>query len=412
MKPKKCIFFFGITRFDPVVESTSYTLAKELAKNGNTVYYIEYPYTLSDKIKQSNTPEYKLRQKALLESDGIINTEISNLFIIALPTVLSIHFLPEGILYRTLLKYNEKIIATQLLRVAKKVGFEEIIYINSFVFHYPNIADYLKPKLCVYHCVDPVFTPYDAKHGIMSEKILVDKSSLIICTSQQLYREKSLVHPNTHFVPNAANIAHSIKAKDESLPVHESLKNIPPPIIGYFGNIERRIDYELVRDVAEANKNLSFVFAGPMEKHLVPNYFFEISNLHFTGRIPYNQMPNILKGFDVAIIPFKKTNESATVFPLKLFEYLGAGKPVVATDFNLDLKNFTDDLVAYCNDSKKFLIALQEALANHTPELQKKRIELAKQHTWERRASEFEKIIDKQLEKEVSAYEYAENNTQ
>ena len=66
MKYKKCIFFFGITRFDAPVESTSYTLAKELAKNNNLVFYIEYPYTFADKIKQGKTSELSLRKKALL----------------------------------------------------------------------------------------------------------------------------------------------------------------------------------------------------------------------------------------------------------------------------------------------------------------------------------------------------------
>jgi teichuronic acid biosynthesis glycosyltransferase TuaH len=401
MKQKKSIFFFGITRFDAPVESTSYTLAKELAKNGNQVFYIEYPYTLADKIKQSKTSEFRLRKKALVENDGIIESGTPGLYIVALPTVLSIHFLPEGKLYRKLLNYNENIIVKQLKRVIKKFSLKEIIYVNSFVFHYPNLAKHLKPTLSIYHCVDPVFTPYDARHGIVSEKIIVDRSNLIICTSQQLYRDKLLVHPHTYFVPNAADIDHSIKATDPNLDIHESLKDIPKPIVGYFGNIERRIDYEMMRDVAKQNENISFVFAGPMDKQLVPDYFFEIPNIHFTGRVPYNQMPNVLKGFDVATIPFKKTAESTTVFPLKLFEYLGAGKPIVSTDFNPDLKNFTDDLVSYCGNASSFSFAVKEALINDSQELKGKRIALASQHTWDKRASEFENIIEKQLENEL-----------
>lgn len=401
MKHKKCIFFFGITRFDAPVESTSYTLAKELAKNGNLVFYIEYPYTFADKIKQGKSAEFKLRKKALAENGGIIESGTHNLYIAALPTVLSIHFLPEGKIYRRLLNYNESIIARQLQKIIKKFSLKEIVYVNSFIFHYPNLTDRLHPKLSIYHCVDPVFTPYDAKHGIVSEKVIVGKSDLVICTSQQLYREKQLVHPKTYFVPNAADIDHSTKATDPYLDVHESLKAIPRPIVGYFGNIERRIDYDMMRDVAKNNEDISFVFAGPMEKELIPDYFFNIPNIHFTGRIPYNQMPNMLKGFDVAIIPFKKTAESTTVFPLKLFEYLGAGKPIVSTDFNPDLKNFTDDLVSYCSDALTFSNAIAEALKNDCDELKEKRIELASQHTWDKRASEFENIIDKQLQMEL-----------
>jgi teichuronic acid biosynthesis glycosyltransferase TuaH len=404
MSKNKCIFFFGITRFDAPVESTSYTLAKELAKNGNRVYYIEYPFTLSDKIKYGKTPEFKLRQKALSGNfSGIIESGVPNLCIVALPTVLSIHFLPEGKLYRTLLKYNETIIAKQLRRIIENHSLRDIIYINSFVFHYPNLTQYFHPKLSIYHCVDPVFTPYDAKHGIVSEKLIIDQSDLVICTSQQLYREKSRVHAKTYFVPNAANIDHSIQATDPHLSVHEGLSNISKPIVGYFGNIERRIDYELMREVASKNPDISFVFAGPMERELVPDFFLSIPNIHFTGRVAYDQMPSMLKGFDVAIIPFKKTPESTTVFPLKLFEYLGAGKPVVSTDFNLDLKSFTDNLVSYCSNADTFSTSIKQALNNDTPALKQMRIELAGHHTWEKRTEEFEKIIEQQLETEPTS---------
>ena len=409
MSQQKCIFFFGITRFDAPVESTSYTLAKKLAEN-NQVYYIEYPFTFFDKLKYSQSAAFKLRIKSLSNNKGIISSGIPNLYIVALPTVLSIHFLPEGQLYRRLLNYNESIIAKHLKKIVANNSLQDIVYINSWVFHYPNIARYLKPKLSIYHCVDPVFTPYDAKHGLVSENILINQSSLIICTSQQLYREKIRINANTHFIPNAADIVHCVQATNPELPIHPSLNNIPKPIIGYFGNIERRMDYELIREVALKNRNMSFVFAGPIEKHLVPDYLFDITNVYFTGRVPYNEMPNMVKGFDAAIIPFKRTMESSTVFPLKLFEYLGAGKPVIATNFNMDLKTFTDDLVVYCDSAEQFSCAINDALVVDSVQLQNKRIELARQHTWERRAFDFEFLIDKQLAIESKLLDVKEIN--
>src|SRR6185437_15452296 len=126
------------------------------------------------------------------------------------------------------------------------------------------------------------------------------------------------------------------------------------PIVGYFGAIERRLDYDLLNQVTSTNKNISFVFSGPVSREFVPSWFYERSNIHMTGPIPYEEMPQILKGFDVAIIPFKKDEFSATIFPLKLFEYMGAGKPVIATDFNPDLKAFTSSTVAYCEDALSF----------------------------------------------------------
>jgi glycosyltransferase involved in cell wall biosynthesis len=395
---KKCIFILGATRFDGPYESTSYTLAKEFAKNGHTVYYIEYPYTWIDAVRYRSTEPFKKRKPYFRgKNTGILDTGIPNLYIVVVPPLPSIHFLAEGSLYRKLLTLSERTIAKRLQRIIRSKGISEFTFINSFVFHYPNLAHYIKPALSIYHCVDPVITPYDIKHGLVSEKLVIEKSDIVVCTSKKLFDDKQQVHPKTYFIPNAADINHSIKATDSSMQVHHSLLNIPKPIIGYFGNIERRINYGLLEEVAASNRDKSFVFAGPVEKHLVPESFFSIPNVHFTGRVAYNEMPSVIKAFDVALIPFRKTNESQTVFPLKLFEYLGAAKPVVATDFNPDLEQFTEDLVAYCGTAKEFSDAINTALITDNDALRQQRINLAKEHTWDKRSAEFEHLIDQNL---------------
>jgi glycosyltransferase involved in cell wall biosynthesis len=235
--------------------------------------------------------------------------------------------------------------------------------------------------------------PYDKKHGTVSEIQLIQNSDMVICTSKQLQLEKKKLHPKTYFISNAADIKHSILATDANLAVHETMVKFKKPIIGFFGSIEKRIDYEMMKEVAEKNKDKTFVFAGPVSKEWVPDYFFSIPNVHFIGRIPYAEMPSVLKSFDAAIIPFRKYEDSATVFPMKLFEYLGAGKPVIATDFNPDLENFTNKLVAYCSNAADFSTALNEALQNDNDLVREERIKLAEQHTWESRAAAFEELI-------------------
>jgi glycosyltransferase involved in cell wall biosynthesis len=392
----KTIFLFGYGRYDHLYESVSFILAKEFAKNNHTVYYIDYPFTTRDAIRLKNTESYKVRKDAFEgKNDGILSTSIPNLNILIVPPLYSLHFLPEGKIYRTLLRLNDKKIAERINNIIAKENIKDYIFINSWVFHYPNVTQYLhiRPSLKIYHCIDPVIMPYDAKHGVISEDILVKDSDLVVCTSQKLCDEKKKVHPKTFFVSNAADIKHSILATDKNLPEYEGLAQFKKPIIGYFGNIEKRIDYAMLRDVALMNKDKSFVFAGPVEKEYVPGYIDSIDNIHFIGRIPYAQLPNVLKTFDVAIIPFRRYEDSATVFPMKLFEYLGSGKPVVATDFNLDLKNFTGELVPYCSTAEEFSASINNALHHDTGELRQARIDLAGQHTWESRAAAFEEIM-------------------
>jgi teichuronic acid biosynthesis glycosyltransferase TuaH len=139
---------------------------------------------------------------------------------------------------------------------------------------------------------------------------------------------------------------------------------------------------------------MSFVFAGPVQESYVPEEFYTLQNVHFIGRIPYEDMPAVIKGFDVAIIPFKKDEVSNTIFPLKLFEYLGAGKPVVATDFNLDLKEFTMDEVQYCSSADDFSAAIGWSMDNDTEESRQRRIAIAAENSWDKRLSQFKLLIE------------------
>jgi teichuronic acid biosynthesis glycosyltransferase TuaH len=394
MKAKsKCIFLFGYGRFDQQSETVSFILAKEFANN-NTVYYIDYPFTTKDVFRSQQSQPHKVRKKAFKGvNNGIIETNMPNLKILIIPPLWSIHFLPEGKLYRKLLNRNERIIGRAINKVIKAEAIKDFIFFNSWVFHYPNVAKYIHPSLRIYQCIDPIIMDYDVKHGVVSEKQLRENSDMVICTSKQLYEEQKKFHPKTYFVSNAADIKHSALATDKTLKLHNLLVPFKKPIIGYFGNIEKRIDYEMMKEVSEKNSDKSFVFVGPVDKQWVPDFFFTIPNVHFIGRIPYEEMPSVLKGFDVAIIPFRKYEHSATVFPMKLFEYLGSGKPVVSTDFNPDLKDFTNDLVFYCPTAVEFSAAINDAINQDNESLQQERIKLASKHTWESRAAEIEELM-------------------
>src|SRR5215208_3203978 len=97
----KCLFILGYGKFDQQFESVSFILAREFAKNNNTVYYIEYPFTFRDVMRLKKTRQYKIREEAFKGINyGIIETDLPNLKIVVVPPLLSIHFLPEGKLYR------------------------------------------------------------------------------------------------------------------------------------------------------------------------------------------------------------------------------------------------------------------------------------------------------------------------
>jgi teichuronic acid biosynthesis glycosyltransferase TuaH len=396
------IIIFSQMQFDGRLESTNYTMARHLAEHNN-VYYIDRPFTWKDYIKFKDTPEFKIRKPHFFSSaNSIIQTELPNLKIVISPPVPSINMLPEGKLYRIAARINELIVARRLKKVIKNLNIADYIYINSYNYTYPTFHNLIKPVLTVYHCVDPLVEIYQTKHGLISEDIVVKSVDLVICTSKALRNNKLKLNPNSHFIPNAANISHSQKALDPKLPVADILSGINKPVIGYFGNIERRIDYNLLTELLAQNPDKNFAFIGPVDVDYVNMPVFKERNAFVKGAVPYEQMPAVLKGFDVAIIPFKKDEVSNSIFPLKLFEYLGSGKPVVSSDFNSDLQEFTGDTVAYCKTSTAFTLAINNAL-NDTPELQQKRLAVAAENTWEHRIVEIEKLLALNLETNVDA---------
>lgn len=397
----KVIIILGNTRYDGPIQATSVFIAQNLALH-NKVFFIDYPFTIKDffshLLKKNGLSAERLKKYSIF-SDGLLETELPGLKIVITPPVIPVNFLPEGKTYRNILYFNECLIRKRLKKIIKAEKIKEFIFINSFNFHYPDIAKGLHPLLTVYHCVDPMIVPYDMKHGIQSEAALVSKSDLVICTSMALYREKSKENKNTYFVPNATDSDLLEKVQDKNLSVHAQVRGIKSPIVGYLGTIERRINYQLLQQVAEANPDYSFVLAGPVTATYLPQSLAELENVHLLGAIPYDQVPQLIKSFDIAIIPFKKDEVSNTIFPIKLFEYLGAGKPVIATDFNDDLREFTEDQVSYCSDAESFSLSIRTALMTNSEELIQKRKELAAKNTWENRTAQIASIIAAHLEK-------------
>ena len=391
------IVIFSLFRHDSVKQSTSFAFAKQLSVD-NQVFYFDNPYTFNDVIRKWKSAAFARRRDkfGLFSTKSIAHPDFP-IEIFILPVLLSIHFLPEGKFYRALLKINEFLIRAKIRRVLKKRLVSDFVFINSFNFHYPNVAKGLHPRLSVYQCLDPVIGAFDGRHGTISESRLVQNSDLIVCSSKQLFTEKRALNPNTYFIPNAADLEHSQTALNPDLPVSPLLAGIPSPIVGYLGSIEYRMDFPLLDYLAKHNRDMSFVFVGPVSGTL-PASVLAAPNVYFPGPVPFAETPRVLKGFDLCIIPFKKNDHSATVFPLKLFEYLGAAKPVVISDFNPDLRDFTLDSLAICATPAAFSEAVRQALESDSDELRKKRIDIAALNTWQHRARELSDLLVRTLD--------------
>ena len=391
MLQNKVIFILSLMKFDGLA-STNFTVAKYLARH-NEVYYLEQPFTLKDYMQLDKKSEKYIRRKEGMNllSNGLLSEKVDGVNVVISYPVLPIAFLPKGRLYDSLLYINESLILNRIKRIIKEKSIKEYIFINSYNFHFPNIGKRLSPALSVYHCVDPIVGEYDSRHGVEAENKIVAGSDVVVCTSKALFLEKRRINNNTYFVPNASDLVDTLQA-NKDFSIHNTVSHIPRPIAGYVGAIERRLDFELLKKVTEENKHISFVFVGPVYHEHVPGWFFQQNNIYVIPPIPYSEVPDMIYSFDVCLIPFKKDNDSKSIFPLKLFEYLGLGKPVIVTDFNNDLKDYTAETVSYVHDVHTFSYALIEALHN-SQSLLAERLEIARKNTWKVRVDNISDIL-------------------
>ena len=217
------------------------------------------------------------------------------------------------------------------------------------------------------------------------ERKLAAEADLVLATSGALYEKCSRYGNNVLMLPNAGDPGHFGAAPPEA-----PLSGHPRPVVGYFGAISDWFDADLVRYLAEQRPGYTFVLIG--HTFGADTSALELDNVDLLGEKPYADLPAYLHGFDACIIPFKDTELIRATHPVKIYEYLAAGKPVVSSDMP-ELRPMSD--VCYLASSKEdFAAKLDEALSEQDPDAAGKRTEFAGRNTWDARFSELRKNLE------------------
>lgn len=137
-----------------------------------------------------------------------------------------------------------------------------------------------------------------------------------------------------------------------------------PLVVGYAGKIQERVDFDLIEICLKSFPNVKFQILGPVfsQKEKINFLKKKYSNIEFLGDVHYSKLPEQMKIWDVAIIPHKVNSFTASMNPLKLYEYLAAGKPVVSTEVAGVEKNVSP-FVYTATSSEEFVSMLKKTLA-------------------------------------------------
>jgi glycosyltransferase involved in cell wall biosynthesis len=213
------------------------------------------------------------------------------------------------------------------------------------------------------------------------------RADIVSVTTRALFERHAAVNPSTQLVPNAADVAHFAPASDRAS-IAPDVAFIRSPVLGFAGNLMRdKVDIDLLAAVADARPDWTLLLVGPASRDSLTQVqaLAERANVTWLGPRPYDELPAYVAAFDIGLCPNLWNDYGRSCFPLKLYEYLAAGKPVVATG-TPDLGGMEPD-VRLVRGVEQFVEAAAAALGERSEADIRRRQERAASSTWDARAS-------------------------
>jgi len=262
-----------------------------------------------------------------------------------------------------------------------------------------DILEWFAPLLVVYHASD-LFAEdgYTANPGALRqrEERVSQASDVLICVSKRLYEAKNAELDNIFYLPHGVDFELFREAANGGGNSTERLANVPRPIAGYYGTMTANNDIELLQYCARKSRDVSFVLAG----QITGGNYEELSrepNVYLLGKVQYEQIPALCASFDVCLLQWKMSKWIRFCHPLKFFEYMASGKPIVSVPIDEIVENYSD-IVSIVNTKEEYCKAIMWELNNDTNERAHRRIEAAKEHSWDSHIEQLSRIISRALE--------------
>jgi glycosyltransferase involved in cell wall biosynthesis len=291
-------------------------------------------------------------------------------------------------------KLNRWLLRRQVKRGARKLGMSEPI-LWAYVPQAEDVIGVLDPSLVVYHCVDDVAAQkgVDADSFREAEERFAGRADLVLASAPALAERMRTLSDHVLYAPNVADTGTFATALEPG-PVDTALEALPHPRLVFQGAIvATKLDVQLIADVAKLRPEWSIVLVGPRGAgdptgDLSP--LDDAPNIHMIGARPADDLPQVLRGADVGLIPYAINDLTRSVFPMKVYEYLAAGLPVLATPLPaLD----GVEAIETVGSAEELVAVAERELDLDAPERRRERSREAAGNSWEARIKEIEQSL-------------------
>lgn len=252
----------------------------------------------------------------------------------------------------------------------------------------------------IYHCVDAYEANPGADRAIVRalEDRLLARSRVVIASSAPLAVRFAGRHPRVLTLPNVADLD-AYPRPGSALPEPRELAILPRPRIVYLGNLAAfKVDLALLAQAVRRRPGFAWVFIGDIGLGEAATPVAELRglpNVYLLGPQPRARLAEFLHHCDVALIPFIENETTRHSFPMKFFEYLACGLPVVSASLPSLREHLVEPFALAYEGLSAFLQAIDRALAAGSPAAAARRRELAEAHSWNRRMIEMEELLAK-----------------
>jgi glycosyltransferase involved in cell wall biosynthesis len=312
----------------------------------------------------------------------------------------ALNILPKGSTYRLTNAVNCAVTARLLRHLAADLPGPVILWIYD-----PSTVRIVGSggeALAVYDCVDDyteqAISVRKREMLAMWDRMAALRSQLVFTTSTAMYERHRSLNSATHLVSNAGDYEHFVQASDRVLAAPE-VSGLKRPVIGFAGNfLASKVDFSLLEEIARTRPHWTLLLIGPSAPETVSllERLTQFPNVRWVGAKPYAELPRYVAAFDVGVIPYVSNAYTRSCFPLKLFEYLAAGKPVVASGLP-ELSAMEPDVVL-TDRAASFIEAVQTALSRNSEAERLRRRQLAAGNSWEKKTDRLLKLVRRELQ--------------